>query len=49
VGIGASETNSSQAAIIVYVDKTSSAKPKLPDQIEGVRVKVVLTDPFIAF
>jgi hypothetical protein len=35
--------------LTVYVDKTSSAKPQLPDQIEGVRVKVVLTDPFIAF
>jgi hypothetical protein len=49
VGIGASETNSSEAAIIVYFDKTSSAKPQLPAQIEGVHVTVVLTDPFIAF
>jgi hypothetical protein len=49
VGIGASDTNNSEAAILVYVDKTSSAKPELPDQIEGVRVKVVPTDPFIAF
>jgi hypothetical protein len=49
VGIGASETNSSEAAIIVYVDKTSSAKPQLPAQIDGVQVNVVLTDPFIAF
>ena len=49
VGLGASETNSSEAAIIVYVDKTNSIKPQLPDQLDGVQVRVVLTDPFIAF
>ena len=48
VGLGALEDNS-QPAIIVYVDKTSSIKPQLPAQIEGVAVRVVLTDPFIAF
>ncbi len=49
VGLGASETNSSEAAFIVYVDKTNSIKPQLPDQLDGVQVRVVLTDPFIAF
>jgi hypothetical protein len=49
VGLGASETNNSQAAIIVYLDKTNFANPQLPDQMDGVRVNVVLTDPFIAF
>src|SRR6266581_7997845 len=48
VGLGATENNS-EAAIVIYVDKTSSAKPQLPDQIESVPVRVVLTDPFIAF
>jgi hypothetical protein len=49
VGVGASETNNSEAAIVVYVDQTNSARPQLPDQVGGVRVNVVLTDPFIAF
>jgi hypothetical protein len=49
VGLGASETNNSEPAIIVYIDKTNSAKPQLPDQLDGLRVNVVLTDPFIAF
>jgi hypothetical protein len=49
VGLGVSDSDKSQAAIIVYVDKTSSAKPQLPDQIDGLRVNVVPTDPFIAF
>jgi hypothetical protein len=48
VGLGALEDNSA-AAIVVYVDKTSSAKPQLPVQIDNVPVRVVMTDPFIAF
>ena len=49
VGIGASDINNQGAAIIVYVDQTSSRRPQLPDQIDGVRVRVVFTDPIIAF
>jgi hypothetical protein len=48
VGLGALEDNS-QAAVIVYVDKTSSAKPQLPERVDSVPVRVILTDPFIAF
>ena len=48
-GIGASDTNNQEAAIVVYVDKTAAAQPQLPAQIDGVAVKVVATDPFIAF
>jgi hypothetical protein len=49
VGLGAADEANSQAAIVVYVDKTTSSRPQLPDQIDSVRLKVVLTDPFIAF
>jgi hypothetical protein len=48
VGVGALEDNS-QAAVIVYVDKTSSARPQLPERVDDVPVRVILTDPFIAF
>jgi hypothetical protein len=48
VGLGALEDNS-QAAVIVYVDKTSSAKPQLPERVDNVPVRVIFTDPFIAF
>jgi len=48
VGLGSLEDNS-EAAIVVYVDKTSSPKPQLPDQVDNVPVRVILTDPFIAF
>jgi hypothetical protein len=48
VGLGALEDNS-QAAVIVYVDKTSSAKPQLPERVDNVPVRVIFTDPFIAY
>jgi hypothetical protein len=48
VGLGALEDNS-QAAVIVYVDKTSSAKPQLPERVDNVPVRTIFTDPFIAF
>jgi hypothetical protein len=48
VGLGATEDNSAPA-IIVYVDKTASARPELPQQVDHIPVRVVLTDPFIAY
>jgi hypothetical protein len=49
LGIGASDINNQEAAIIVYVDQTSSRRPQLPDQIDGIRIRVIFTDPIIAF
>ena len=48
-GVGMSDSDSQAAAIVVYVDKTAAARPQLPEQIDGISVKVHLTDPFIAF
>jgi hypothetical protein len=48
VGLGALEDNSAPA-IVVYVDKTSQAKPQLPSQADNVPVRIIMTDPFIAF
>jgi hypothetical protein len=48
VGLGALEDNSS-VAVVVYFDKTSSAKPQLPGHVENVPVRVIFTDPFIAY
>jgi hypothetical protein len=48
VGLGALEDNS-QAAVFVYVDKTSSLKPQLPERVDDVPVRVIFTDPFIAY
>jgi hypothetical protein len=48
VGLGALEDNSAPA-VVVYVDKTSSAAPQLPAQIDNIPVRIIMTDPFIAF
>jgi hypothetical protein len=48
VGLGALEDNS-QPALVVYVDRKSSLKPQLPAQIDNVPVRIIMTDPFIAF
>ena len=47
-GVGLSGRVDGEAAIVVYVNKDSKAKPFLPDNIEGIPVTVVLTDEFIA-
>ena len=48
VGLGALEDNST-AAVVVYVDKTASMTPQLPAQVNGVPVRIIMTDPFIAY
>jgi hypothetical protein len=49
VGVGRSDENDTDAAIVVYVDKTTGARPFLPQSLGGVKVRVELTDPFVAF
>jgi hypothetical protein len=49
VGVGRSDENDTDAAIVVYVDKTTGARPFLPKTLGGVKVRVELTDPFVAF
>jgi hypothetical protein len=48
-GVGAASDDNLQAAIVVYVDRTSSARPQLLSELDGIPVRVVLTDPFVAF
>jgi hypothetical protein len=49
VGVSASENDASEALIVVYVDATASESPRLPKRINGVKVKRVYTDPFVAY
>jgi len=48
-GVGASDRIDGEAAIVIYVDRTAAAKPQFADLLDGVAVRVVYTDPFIAF
>ena len=49
VGVSASENSVDEATIIVYVDVTAAAYPKLPKRINGVKVQRVFTEPFVAY
>jgi hypothetical protein len=49
VGVGASDDNQSEASIVVYVDLNAGVKTRLPKSINGVKVKTVFTEPFVAY
>jgi hypothetical protein len=49
VGVGGSETNTDEATIVIYVDRTAGRRPALPEHLDDVRVRVVLTDPIVAY
>ncbi len=48
VGVGASDEYPAEAVLVVYIDRTQGVRPDLPAQVRGLRVKRVLTDPFVA-
>ncbi len=49
VGVGVMDDDSGRVALVVYVDSTRPIKPRVPSQIDGVPVKIVRTDPFVAY
>jgi hypothetical protein len=49
VGVGASDRVDGEAAIVIYVDRTAAARPQFAESIDGIAVRVVYTDPFVAF
>ncbi|HKY05748.1 MAG TPA: hypothetical protein VJQ56_12700 [Blastocatellia bacterium] len=49
MGVGAADDNPLEPVIHVYVDQTTGKKPRIPKKIEGLRVKVIYTDTFVAY
>ncbi len=49
VGVGGDEISPGEAFIHVYIDQTKGKEPNVPSQIDGVRVKKIKTEPFIAY
>jgi hypothetical protein len=49
VGVGGSENNGAEATVVVYFDRTSGRALALPERVDDVRVRVVLTDPIVAY
>ena len=48
-GVGSTSENDSEPAIVIYVDRTSGHRPVFAPALDGVAVRVVHTDPFVAF
>jgi len=50
VGVGAMDDNSTEAAIIVYVNAPQGSLPHgFPSEMDGVKLRVIPTEPFVAF
>jgi hypothetical protein len=49
IGVGASETDPNEASIVIYIDANSQLSMSVPRRINGVRVRRVFTEPFIAY
>lgn len=48
-GVGATSENEVEPAIVIYVDRTAPGRPQFAQSLDGIAVRVVLTDPFVAF
>jgi hypothetical protein len=49
VGVGAADDNPLQAVIVVYIDNTrGNGRNVPPTELDGTKVKVIYTDPFVA-
>lgn len=48
-GVGATSESDIEPAIVIYVDRTSPGRPVFAPALDGVAVRVVYTDPFVAF
>jgi hypothetical protein len=49
VGIGGPPDNTSEAAVVVYIDQTRGRDPVLPESLDNVKVRIVRTEPFRAY
>ena len=48
-GVGSASDNDLEAAIVIYVDRTSPNRPVFAPALDGIAVRIVHTDPFVAF
>jgi hypothetical protein len=48
VGVSKADDNSGAGAVVIYVDRTTGRVPDLPGNLDKVKVRVVLTEPFVA-
>jgi hypothetical protein len=48
-GVGATAEDETEPAIVIYVDRTAAGRPQFAPALNGIAVRVVVTDPFVAF
>jgi len=48
VGVGVSDVNPTEPVIVIYVDHAVPDRARLPEQLQGFRVRVEETDAFVA-
>ena len=48
-GVGATSENDIEPAIVIYVDRTAPGRPVFAPALDGIAVRVVYSDPFVAF
>jgi hypothetical protein len=49
VGIGDSGDNLAEGAVVIFVDRTAGRAPVLPQRLDNVKVRLIFTEPFVAF
>jgi len=49
VGVGATTENDQEPSIVVFVDRGFPGRPEFAGKIDGIKVRVVHSDPFVAF
>jgi hypothetical protein len=49
VGVGASVDSPGEAAMVIFVDKNKQPSTPIPAQMDNVRTRIILTEPFRAF
>jgi hypothetical protein len=49
IGVGAADDNPSEAVIVIYTETGHGFSEALPEYLDGLRVRVVNTEPFVAY
>jgi hypothetical protein len=49
VGVGADERDPGRAVIVVYLEAGRGLSRGMPEELDGVKVRVIPTDPFVAY
>jgi len=48
-GVGATAEDDSEPAIVIYLDRTAPVRPQFAQSMDGIPVRIIISDPFVAF